>query len=140
MADGMDLELQAAVVAALRASTALVALVGTAIYEAVPPNPDFPYVTIGETQEQDDSSDPCIPSASDIFLDVHIWSRPSPPSFVECKRIATAVRRAVHNQPLVLATHNLKLIQHRISRTFRDPDNVTAHGIVTFEALTEEVE
>lgn len=136
--DGMPLDLQASVKAALEASAGLQALAGSApmrIYQDVEADPVFPYITLGDDQENDDSVEHL--DASEIFLDIHVWSRG--PGYAECKRIAAEIRAALHDAELVLDENRCVLIEHRITRTFRDADGKTLHGVVTFRALTERV-
>ena len=134
----MDLELQGAIVAVLAADSALQALIGNPVrlYQQVPPNPTFPYVTLGASQEGDDSDE--FLDAAENFSDWHVWSRSPAKDYVECKRICSALRRAIHNAVLTLSENRCVLIEHRITRTFVDADNITRHGVVTFRALTEE--
>lgn len=131
---GMDVELQKAIVAVLRADATLMGLIGERLYEDVPPNPDYPYVTIGQTQEVDDSVEYL--TSSTIYVDVHVWTTTK--GYKECKRICSHIRALVHDKPLVLAEERLVTILHRVSRVFPDGDTVTKHGVVTFNALTEE--
>lgn len=134
----MDLELQGAMVAVLAADGPLQALIGNParLYQQVPPNPTKPYVTIGDADENDDSVDNL--DAAEIFPDVHVWSDSPAKDYVECKRICSAIRRALHNADLTLTENRCVQIQHRITRVFVDADNITRHGVVTFRALTEE--
>lgn len=134
--DGMDLELQKAVVAALLGDAGFMQLIGAAgnLYQDVAPNPTFPYVVIGDTHSTDQSVE--LLASSEIYSDIHVWSR-ADPGFVECKRLTDAVRRVLHDANLVLDTQRCVLIQHRITRHMRDPDGVTKHGVVTMYALTE---
>jgi len=138
MADGMDLELHGAIETVLAANGPLQGLIGNPVrlYSYVKANPTFPYVTIGEAQEGDDSVENL--DAAEIFADLHVWSRSSPSDYVECKRICSAIRRALHNADLTLTENRCVLIEHRITRVFTDADNITRHGVVTFRAETEE--
>lgn len=134
MADGMDLDLQKAIVTALRADSTFTGLVAGRLYEDVVPNPSFPYVTIGETQENDDSVQ--FLTASEMFVDIHVWTRDS--GFSSCKAICDAIKATLDDQDLVLTDQRCVSILHRITRTFRDADMLTKHGVVTLVALTEE--
>jgi hypothetical protein len=131
--------LQDAVYQALKADAALIALIGNPsgdvrLYQDVPADPVFPYVTIGEDQANDDSVEHL--DAEEIFFDLHVWSRES--SWAEAKQIAAALRSILHNADLTLDYGRCVQIQHRITRSFTDADNETRHGVVTFRALTED--
>src|SRR5262245_48390101 len=89
-----ELEIQGAIVARLKADAAVTALVATRIYDSVPANAQFPYVTIGPADSVADDAD-CITG----FLtaqQVDCWSRA--PGFPECKKIVDAVRFALHDR------------------------------------------
>lgn len=133
MADGMDLSLQKAIVAVLSADADMILMIGDRLYEEVPEEPGFPYVTIGDTQDLDDSVQD--QDASEMFVDVHVWSTAT--GYEECKRIAARVRRLIHDSDLSLDEDRCVLINHRITRTFTDVDPTTKHSVVTFRALTE---
>lgn len=137
MADGADLELQAAMKAHLVADSTITALLGTPprLYQDVPSPPTFPYATLGETQESDDSSS--CQAASDIYADIHVWSRE--PGFEQIKRIASAIRLSLHDAELTLASERCVLIEHKVTRHFRDGEGPVKHSVVTFHANIEEL-
>jgi hypothetical protein len=68
-------DLQAAIVAALRADTDLVALLGDAdrVMDRVPPGRAFPFVAIGRTSAQDWSTDDR--TGEEHLLTLRCWSR-----------------------------------------------------------------
>jgi hypothetical protein len=138
MSDGMAFDLQKAMYDALLADSGVQSLLnsgGLHIYQTVPDSPVYPYATIGDDQEGDDSVEGL--DASEIFADLHVWSRSN--TWQEGKSIASALKRALHNANLTLANSRCVLIEHRITRNFMDADNITRHGVVTLRALTEEL-
>jgi hypothetical protein len=124
-----SLALQAAIVAALAGTTEA----GTNVYDQVPATDAFPRITVGEGQTVGNFAD-CY-DGSEVYLDVHVWSREV--GFPEAKRIASAVRSALHDAPLTLTGHTLELLQFRDARYLRDPDGRTSHVAMTFRALTQ---
>lgn len=132
MADA-DLELQGAIIAALKAAPDVVALVGPRIYDTVPDNPVFPYVSYGPVDILADDAD-CI-ETQDVFIQIDTWSRAV--GFPEVKRLNDAVRAALHQNDLALPVNALVLLQHRQTRTLRDPDGLTSHGAISLEAFVE---
>ena len=130
------LELQRVLVATLKADPAVTALVGGRVYDAPPPNPTFPYITLGEDVVSPQRAD-CY-DGSHTTLAVHGWSRAV--GYPEVKRIGAAIRGALHEAPLAMADGqrlvDLALIDNRI---MRDPDGLTSHTALTFRALTEPV-
>ncbi|MBB6299906.1 DUF3168 domain-containing protein [Rhizobium leucaenae] len=128
-----DLELQAAMVARLKADATLTTLVQGRVYDQPPDPAAFPYVTLGEAQFiRDDAT--CI-SAGAVYLTLHAWSRAV--GFPEAKRVADAVAESLHLAPLTLATNRLISINHRQNRAFRDPDGLTSHVVIELVAYVE---
>jgi hypothetical protein len=129
-----SLELQGAIVARLKASADLAALIGMRIYDDVPKEKIFPYATVGEGDETSDDVD-CI-DGFEISLDIDIWSRDV--GFPEAKRISDEIRKALKSPDLSLQINALVYFRHRQTRFLRDPDGLTSHAVMTFEAFAEQ--
>jgi len=127
-------ELQGQIVTLLKASPELTALIGGRIYDRVPESPTFPYVSFGPSDEISDDAD-CI-DGFEVTMQLDVWSRAV--GFPECRRIVDAVRKALPEGGILLADNALVTFNHRISRVFRDPDGLTSHGAMTFEAFVEQ--
>ncbi|MPR62761.1 DUF3168 domain-containing protein [Ochrobactrum intermedium] len=127
-------ELQGQIVTLLKASPELTALIGGRIYDRVPESPTFPYVSFGPSDEVSDDAD-CI-DGFEVTMQLDVWSRAV--GFPECRRIVDAVRKALPEDGILLADNALVTFNHRISRLFRDPDGLTSHGAMTFEAFVEQ--
>jgi Protein of unknown function (DUF3168) len=131
--------LQRAIVQALLADSAVAALVAKGVYDTVPrdsdgsPSAPFPYVTFGETQTIPELSE-CT-DAAETFVTLHTWSRKV--GFGEVKALSAAVITALHDQPLTLASGAIQSLLMQDSRTLRDPDGITSHGVITFQILTD---
>ncbi|MEJ8308810.1 DUF3168 domain-containing protein [Agrobacterium larrymoorei] len=129
-----DLELQGAIVARLKARTALTAIVAQRIYDRPPTNAPFPYVEYGESQViRDDVT--CF-KANLIYVTIHVWSQYSG-GFKELKEVINEVVEALDDAPLVLPSHRLVSLTRQDTRHFKDPDEVTTHGVVEFVARVE---
>lgn len=129
-----EAELQRTVVATLRAAAPVASFVGTRVYDRIPEQAPYPFVHFGETQALDDDTD-CGGSA-EIFVTLHVWSNAV--GAVEARQIVSAVRAALHRQPLTLAApYALTEIEHRDTRVFADTDKTLTHGVVTLRALVE---
>jgi hypothetical protein len=130
-----ELEMQGAIVARLKADPAVAALVNGRIYDSVPASAAFPYVTIGPVDSVDDTAD-CIAGLL-VAQQIDCWSRGV--GYPEVKKIVDAVRAALHDreQDMPLATNGMAYFEHRNSRIVRDPDGLTSHGILSFEAAIE---
>jgi hypothetical protein len=116
-------QLQAAIVSALKAPTAIC---GGRIYDKVPAEPVFPYITLGDEQALDDGNS--CEDGWEVFSDIHIWSRSQ--SFGEAKGlVASVVPRVVTTLTITGFTNVISSLES--SRSFRDPDGLTSHAIVT---------
>ena len=134
------LALQGAIIAALKASAPVTAIVADRVYDHVPRNPAtealtaaFPFVAISDWQELSDDAD-CIDGA-EVIVTIDAWSRAV--GFPEVHRLAAAVKRALHEADLDLGDTALVMIEHDGTRTLRDPDGLTSHAVITFRALIE---
>lgn len=128
-----DLELQGAIVTALKADPVLQALIGQRVYDQPPDNPQFPYVSYGPSDSIEDDAD-CI-QTQDIFVQLDAWSRAV--GFPEVKKIADAVRVALNDRDLPIQVNALVCLQHRQTRTLRDSDGITSHAAISLEAFIE---
>ena len=130
-----ELEIQGAIVTRLKADSAVAALVNGRVYDSVPSGATFPYVTIGPVDSVDDAAD-CITGLL-VAQQIDCWSRGV--GYPEVKKIADAVRAALHGQEaaLPLATNGMAYFEHRNSRIVRDPDGLSSHGILSFEASVQ---
>jgi hypothetical protein len=129
-----SLELQVAIVSRLKATHAVTALIGDRVFDNVPDQANFPYVTVGEGDETSDDVD-CV-EGFEISLDIDVWSRDV--GYPEAKNISDAVRRALKSPALTIPTNALVYFQHRQTRFLRDPDGLTSHAVMTFEAFAEQ--
>jgi hypothetical protein len=109
------------------------ALVGNRVYDSVPGNAVFPYVSYGPSDLVSDDAD-CI-LAFNGFHQLDGWSRA--PGYPEVKKIADAVRKALQDAPLALPTNALVFIEHRTTRYVRDPDGLTSHAVIQLETVIE---
>lgn len=130
-----SLELQGAIVARLKASAGLAALVNGRIFDIVPKDAAFPYITVGEGDETSNDAD-CI-DGFELSVDIDVWTR-DPPGFPPAKRISDEVRKALKSPDLALPTNALVDFRHRQTRFLRDPDGLTSHAVMTFEGFAEQ--
>lgn len=126
-----SLEVQAALVNALKSAGALPSVVGGRVYDAPPTSPIFPYVTLGDCQVLPDKAD-CIDGA-EMFLQVDVWSRAV--GYPEAKTIAKAVVDKLDDHPLAVAAHSVIVFEHQSTNYLRDPDGLTRHAAITFRSL-----
>lgn len=140
MSGGPDFELQKAIAARLKVDATLTSLTGinARIFQDVVPRPDFPYITIGESQDILDEFE-CI-TGSEIFVTLRVYSKA--PGFEQAKRIARAIFVSLHNEEdsITLEEHRLILLR-RDSQLFRaDEGEVIKQGILVYRAITEPID
>jgi len=134
------LELQKAVIDALKASAGVTAIVGQRVYDAEPRgnggaiSASFPLVSLGSSDELTEMAD-CI-DLLEVSFDIDCWSRK--PGFPEVRQLSHAVRAALHDANLNLPTNAIAILAHEQTRTFRDPDGLTSHAVLTFSAALEQ--
>ena len=126
-----SLEIQAAVVAALKTSGALPAAIGSRVYDSVPTAPTFPYITLGDCQVLPDKAG-CIDGA-ELFMQIDVWSRTV--GFTEAKQIAKSVVTKLDDKPLTVAGQDVIVFEHQSTQYLRDPDGLTRHAAMTFRSL-----
>ncbi len=127
-------DLQKAVLTALQNDAAVLAAVDGRIYDGVPKDKVFPYVTFGPGDFVPEDMDGIIGQTETLQLDC--WVRDGA-RLRPAKALASKVARALRSQPLALETHALANLQIGQVRAFMDRDGLTGHGIVTVEALIE---
>ncbi len=129
-----NVALRAAVHAALSSDAALgAALGGAKVYDEVPRNAAFPYVTLGETRLTDASGDDA--PAQEHQLTLHAWSRQG--GHREAHVIAGTLLQALDDAPLTIAGHRLVNLRFAIADIRRESDGRTYHAVVRFRAVTE---
>ncbi|MGO6737123.1 DUF3168 domain-containing protein [Rhizobium ruizarguesonis] len=135
---GAQAELQKLLYDTLRATTAIMALVG-GVYDRVPADPyngKTAYISFGPSDVVDDSAD-CSVSGTHSFQ-VDVWSKAV--GQVEAKNIVDLIYRTLHEAELVLSVNALAEIRVDFRRVFTDSDGLTTHGVASVTASIEEPE
>lgn len=123
------MELQAALVAALKGVSPQIA--GARIYDAVPANPVFPYVSLGDCQVLPDKAD-CI-DGTEVYPVIDVWSRAV--GYPETKGIVKQILAVLDDQPISISGFNAIVFQFDRVDYVRDPDGLTRHGSIAFHAF-----
>ena len=134
MSGDPSLPLQAAIVSRLKNDSGVQAVVGQRIYDEVPINPTFPYISIGDNQVLTDDAE-CIPG-NEVFWQLDGWARD--PHFPTAKQISQAVYAAMHNLPLTVTGYQNIICEHSTTSYLHDPDGITRHVAMTFRFLIQE--
>lgn len=126
--------LRAAIHAALKADTGLAAALGGArVYDEVPRDAAFPYVTLGDAHLADISTDDG--TVQEHQLTLHGWSRQG--GHREAHVIAGALLQALDDAPLAPSDHRLVNLRFTMADIRRERDGRTYHAVVRFRAVTE---
>lgn len=126
--------IQKALVSRLKAQ---VAMVSSRVYDHTQTTVEFPYIQIGATQAVYDDAT-CI-DGSTCYITLHIWSRAV--GSVEARKISDQIAAALHEWTPDLSADGFAFSDGRLNsaQVTQDPDGITSHGILTFEAQTERV-
>lgn len=129
---GFETAVQTAVYQKLSADAGLMALV-TGVYDSVPQDAAFPYVTIGE--DVHNAWDTFDSVGSDATITVHTWSVAR--GRKEVKEIQGAIYEALSRTVLTYSGYGIISIDFDGSQSFMDADGLTRHGVQTFRVLVE---
>lgn len=128
--DDPSLPLQAAIVAALKASGSPA---GARVYDAVPSSVVFPYISLGNVQLVAEQVE-CLQGA-EVYITVDAWSRAV--GKTELKTIGHAIIAALDDADLVATGLTVNSCLLNDVNYIDDPDGLTSHGIFTFHILTD---
>lgn len=136
MAD-RSIELNAAIFAALTGNAALQVTLGGAgrIYNAMAPaGAPVPYLVIGERTAADyGASDG---DSQEHTLTLHAFTEE--PGYSKCLSILRDTRAVLHEASLTLSgVGRFVNLRCEFQETSRDPDGVSAHGVMRFRAVTQ---
>ncbi|MFD3573847.1 DUF3168 domain-containing protein [Streptomyces sp. NPDC058644] len=114
--------LQSAIYARLTASAPLMALV-SGVYDEVPENAAFPYVSFGSiTETLDDAHDR---QGLEAMVVIHVWSKA--PGMGEAYDVFAAVDAALDRVPLAVFGFTDVSIRHESHEALKDPDPEIRH-------------
>lgn len=127
------LEVQKAIVSAMRLDPALIELVDGRVYDEPEDEVTLPYISISHAYGQ-----PAVETLSDegweSSIQIDIWSRK--PGHVEVHRIAKAIVDLLNNAEPALETKTVVMMRTNDYRTMKDPDGRTTHGLIRLQVIT----
>ena len=106
---------------------------GGRVYDTVPANASFPYVSFGQFQSVANRAD-CY-DGTESFFELNVWSRAV--GFPEAKGIADQIRSLLDDETIYLNGHTLELLSFQDANAVRDPDGITSRVIMSFRALSQ---
>jgi len=128
-----SLELQTAIVGKLKNDPGVQAVVGQRVYDEVPNNPTFPYISLGDNQVLPDKAD-CI-DGTEIFWQIDGWARD--PTFPMAKKISKAVIAAMDDQDISVTGYAVIVCELNTTNYLHDPDGITRHVAINFRFLIQ---
>lgn len=128
-----SLELQSAIITKLKADPGVQAVVGQRVYDEVPPEPTFPYISLGDNQVLPDKAD-CI-DGTEIYWQIDGWARD--PTFPKTKQISKAVVACLDDQDLVVSNYAAIVVEIQTINYLHDPDGITRHVAISFRFLIQ---
>ena len=103
------------------------------VFDSVPLKAEYPYISLGPMTSNTTLAD-CL-ELDNISAQIDVWSRDI--SSKEMRELANAVRQALTKSELALEKNGLVLFIHESTRELRDPDGLTSHAAVNFEAVVQ---
>lgn len=128
-------ELQTLIYERLVADAGVQTVVDGRVYDRAKSDVVFPYVSIGPSDAVEDD-DECITGRVET-IQIDCWSQYQG-GFKEVKNVADAVKKALHLYDGELTVNALVEMRVQTIRYFRDPDDITSHGVITVQAIVEE--
>ncbi|TCS12116.1 DUF3168 domain-containing protein [Caulobacter sp. BK020] len=127
-----DAAIAAALVQALKAASAVSALVAARVHADAPRHPVYPCVSLGRQESR-----PFGPDADGLehLLTVTCASKYGGPE--EARAVTSAVRAALHNAPLAVAGRRLVTLRVTYADVFRAADRELSLGVLRVRAVTE---
>lgn len=111
----------------------ITSLIGDRLFDRIPNNPTFPYLSIGEVQVLPELAEAT--DAATAHVTLHSWDRFKGSDAV--KSIGKYVIAALHDQDLTLDDGAVQSLLLESARTLPDPDGLTKHGVYQFAILTD---
>ncbi|KAB2743545.1 DUF3168 domain-containing protein [Brucella anthropi] len=130
----VSVALQDLILARLKADPKVSELVADRIWDGPPPDPGFPYISIGPSDFVPDDAD-CIDMREET-IQIDCWSREQGRKW-PCRQIVDAVVNALRHADGDLSNGALVETRINLARVIDDPDGIMAHGIVQFTAIIE---
>ncbi|TIN83101.1 DUF3168 domain-containing protein [Mesorhizobium sp.] len=134
-----SLDLQDLILQTLKGTPAIMDLVN-GVWDKPPATylnePKEAAITFAGFDTAEDGAD-CV-SGVETTAQLDVWSRKV--GFPNCQQITDLVRKALHNQELILPGSGNALVQMWVTLTKveRDPDGITSHGVIFVTASIEE--
>ena len=122
--------LQTAIYNALNVS-AVTSTLSCGVYDEVIEGNTYPFITLGEETVIDYGTKDL--TGAETTINIHIWSQYK--GSKQTKEIMDKVHDLLHDGSLTVTGFNLINLRFEYSDIMRDPDGVTRHGVMRFQAI-----
>ena len=134
-------EIQKTLYTVLSTDSALQTLLGGGasdkkVYDRVPQEQTFPFVTIGEIMNVDRGSHNTEGYSNTITI--HVWDQGLNAGRKQVQTIQKRIDELLHNQEPSISGWDVVCFRRSSSNVLIDPDNITFHGVQIFNLLTGE--
>lgn len=129
-----SVQLQDALYDFLIGHAALTAFVGDRVYDNVPPDPAFPYISFGSSDFVAVKSQ-CLTERDDTFQ-IDVWTRHHDAKR-PCREIVEVVVAALVDADLSLPSYGVVSLEVELARVIDDPAPNVAHGIIQITCLID---
>ena len=134
MAASAAWSLQESIYLALTTDAPLTALLGGAnVFDDVPQDVSFPYVTLAQSEARDWSTG--TEDGSEHIVTVQVWSRAGGKKDVQ--GIVQAIKDVLHDADLALTDHRLINLRQELSEARLEADGETYRATLRYRAVTE---
>ena len=123
--------LQSSVYSTLSNDNTLSSTYGASVFDDVPEDTSYPYITIGEDNISEFGTKDLDGTTS--TMTIHIWSEYK--GSKETKQIMDRIHDLLHDSSLSVSGFNLINMRFEFSDIMRDPDGITRHGVMRFRAV-----
>ena len=128
------LEMQSAIISALRDSSSLTGLLGGAfVYDDVPDSRRPPYVVLGPIETVDWST--ATEDGEEHFIEITAWSQAN--GRKQAVAVTAEIRAVLSTLQSNLPGHALVNFTHETTRSEADPDDRHFRAVSSFRAVTE---
>lgn len=106
------------------------------VFDTVPQNQAFPFITIGETVFTDRSAH--FLRGFEAELTIHVWDQSENWGRKRVQNIQKEIDRLLHTIDICIDGWNIISLRQNTVEVIVDPDNVTMHGIQKFNLMIGE--
>lgn len=133
MSASFSWHLQKIIVEQLRQNVFLDAYVHGRVYDVVPPQPEFPYIVLGQDGFQSWNSKTS--HGCTCYLVLHVFSKGK--GRKELKEIVSTVEQSLNKKSIGLEDVYLVQLSADSIQTYIESDQMTCHGIVRVKVLAQ---